>query len=427
MLTFTNASTPPAESIKIGRPFCIYGLESVPLSLSLRLADILKRDVVLVPAATPLRDAACLLHERQAQAVLVVRDGRVVALLTARELLPGLLPDGSVDAPAARSGRAVGVLDVASAPLCIAAQDGRVESVFAPMRQAGASLVVVVDAAGTPLGVVGSCELLRACLEARGVTEAVSLWSPPAVGAAVQSDEPDRTELLRQAQERWKYAIEATDRGVWDWRVGTEHIYFSPKWQALLGYAEGELPDRLESWMSRVHPEDLPTLQAELARHLAGGSELCSCDHRVRRKDGRYTWLLARGKVIQSGRDGQPRRMIGTCTDITERRHMEDELRRTVDKLAQREAALSQAQSLARFGSWMFDLARSRFSGSDEALRLSGWRRGQHYGFDELLSMVHTNDRRRLRQAWSGLCRGQQHELKLELRFTVDGVLRWVE
>ncbi|MFM2057813.1 MAG: hypothetical protein RLY71_2198 [Pseudomonadota bacterium] len=381
------------------------------LSPSLRLADILKRDVVLVPAATPLRDAACLLHEQQAQAVLVMRDGRVIALLTARELLPGLLPDGSADAP----GCAVGVLDVASAPLCIGTEHGRVESVFAPMRQAGASLVVVVDAAGAPLGVVGSCELLRSCIEARGVTE------------AVPSDESERVELRRLAQERWKYAIEATDRGIWDWQVGTEQIYFSPKWLALLGYAEGELPAQLDSWLSHVHPDDLSTLQAELARHLAGGNELCSCDHRVRRKDGRYTWLLVRGKVIQSGRDGRPHRMIGTCTDISDRKQMEEELRRAVDKLAQREAALSQAQSLARIGSWMFDLSRGRFSGSDEALRLSGWRRGQHYGLDELLSMVHADDRRRLRQAWSDLCQGEQRELNLELRFTVDGVLRWVE
>jgi PAS domain-containing protein len=53
--------------------------------------------------------------------------------------------------------------------------------------------------------------------------------------------------------------------GLWDWDVASGEISFSPRWKEILGYTEGELPDRVEEWFRRVHPHDLPDLKRSLA------------------------------------------------------------------------------------------------------------------------------------------------------------------
>jgi diguanylate cyclase (GGDEF)-like protein/PAS domain S-box-containing protein len=144
------------------------------------------------------------------------------------------------------------------------------------------------------------------------------------VGVVRSLEQHRRTSAaLRAANERWEYAIEATDRGVWDWRIDTDEVYFSPKWKGLLGFRDDELDNQLQSWFGRIHPDDVSMVQAELQRHLQGETGNYSCDQRVRRKDGSYAWMLVRAKVIEAGGDGLPQRMVGTFTDISERKQAE--------------------------------------------------------------------------------------------------------
>src|SRR5690606_24552157 len=112
-------------------------------------------------------------------------------------------------------------------------------------------------------------------------------------------------------------ALDGIGDGVWDWDLLSDRIYFSPTWKTLLGYAEDEIGDSPEEWRSRLHPEDAARCRQALHDHLAGRTPMYRCEKRLRRKDGSWLWLLARGKVVERLADGQPQRIIGTHVDIS--------------------------------------------------------------------------------------------------------------
>ncbi len=125
-------------------------------------------------------------------------------------------------------------------------------------------------------------------------------------------------QALRESNERWKFAIEGSGDGVWDWDVGTGRTAFSKRWKSMLGYEEDEIENAVGEWQGRVHPDDLPGALAELKAHFEGGKDTYSHEFRMRCKDGSWKWILARGKAITRDAEGNPLRIIGTHTDISE-------------------------------------------------------------------------------------------------------------
>jgi PAS domain S-box-containing protein len=128
--------------------------------------------------------------------------------------------------------------------------------------------------------------------------------------------------LLRTSQ-LWKLALESTGDGVWDWNLATGEELLSPQCLAMYGFAPGELPPDADALDGRTHPDDVPAMQAARDAHLAGRSPSYVNEHRVRCKDGRWKWVLSRGMVIERAPDGRPLRMVGTHTDIDERKQAE--------------------------------------------------------------------------------------------------------
>ncbi len=131
---------------------------------------------------------------------------------------------------------------------------------------------------------------------------------------------------LKQAEARWKFALEGTEQGVWDWNLETNKVNYSTKWKRMLGYEEDEISDSFGEWESRVHPDDLQNAWKDIRRHLNGETEIYGNEHRLRCKGGNYIWILDRGKVIEFKNNGEPLRMIGTHTDITYRKLNEQKL-----------------------------------------------------------------------------------------------------
>ena len=81
----------------------------------------------------------------------------------------------------------------------------------------------------------------------------------------------EANEALSKSELRGKQALAGASQAVWEWDISTDAVYFSPEWKALLGFAETELEDRLSEWETRIHPEDLPRVRAQLDTHLRGG------------------------------------------------------------------------------------------------------------------------------------------------------------
>ncbi|MFI3135158.1 MAG: PAS domain S-box protein, partial [Methylococcaceae bacterium] len=135
-------------------------------------------------------------------------------------------------------------------------------------------------------------------------------------------------ESLRESELRWKFAIEGSGDGVWDWNIQTDDVQYSKQWKEMLGYAEQEIMPTNQEWVTRIHPDDQRYVAASMQAYLDGKSAIYVVEYRLRCKDEHYKWILGRGMVVARNEDGAPLRMIGTHTDITERKDMEDKLLR---------------------------------------------------------------------------------------------------
>ena len=146
---------------------------------------------------------------------------------------------------------------------------------------------------------------------------------------------------LRENSEVWKRALESSGDGVWDWHVADRVEILSPQCKALYGYAGDELPDDPDALDIRTHPDDLAAMRRDREAHFAGQTAAYINEHRVRCKDGRWKWILARGIVISRDEQGRPQRMAGTHTDITAH-ELADELRLERDRAEAADLAKSQ-------------------------------------------------------------------------------------
>lgn len=131
---------------------------------------------------------------------------------------------------------------------------------------------------------------------------------------------------LLDSEIRWKFAIEGSGDGLWDWNIRDSTVFFSRRWKSMLGFEEHEIGSDLSEWSSRVHPDDMPSVMADVQAHLRGETASFINEHRVRCKDGAYRWILDRGKIVSRDDAGEPLRMVGTHTDVTDRRRVLMEL-----------------------------------------------------------------------------------------------------
>ena len=139
-------------------------------------------------------------------------------------------------------------------------------------------------------------------------------------------DERRRAEgELRISEERYALAAYSANDGLWDWDLQGDQFYYSPRWRALLGYADDEMVDGANAWLDRVHPDDRAELDASIAAHLADTSRPLEIEHRVVHRDGAYRWMLVRATAVLDDQ-GEPTRMVGSHSDVTARKNAELQL-----------------------------------------------------------------------------------------------------
>lgn len=127
-----------------------------------------------------------------------------------------------------------------------------------------------------------------------------------------------RTEAaLRTSEERFRLATEGSADGLWDWNLQTDEAFHSQRFETMLGYEPGELPNTADAWRGLLHPEDLQSAMARVRAYLAGETDGYTSTFRMRTKDGSYRWIRGRGKAVFDT-DGRPTRFVGFNTDITE-------------------------------------------------------------------------------------------------------------
>lgn len=133
-------------------------------------------------------------------------------------------------------------------------------------------------------------------------------------------------EALRESEERYALAVRGANDGIWDWDLRANRIYYSPRWQTMLGYKEMGISDSPNEWFNRIHPEDREKVQADITAHMSGITPHFENEHRIQHRDGSYRWFLARGLAVRDpGRKAH--RIAGSLTDITNRKTTEERLR----------------------------------------------------------------------------------------------------
>jgi PAS domain S-box-containing protein len=139
-------------------------------------------------------------------------------------------------------------------------------------------------------------------------------------------------EALREKEKRYDLATRSGHVGVWDWNLKTSEIYLDPTLKAMLGYEDHEIRNHIDDWTQYVHPDDMELVMAEAKAHFDGLTPQYEVTHRMLHRDGSIRWFLARGTAIRD-ETGKPIRVLGTDTDITERKYAEDALKKAQEEL----------------------------------------------------------------------------------------------
>ena len=133
-------------------------------------------------------------------------------------------------------------------------------------------------------------------------------------------------EMLFKNEERFRLATQSSSDLIYEWDIGTKIEWFG-NLDKLLGYAQGEFPKTFEAWMNNIHPDDRNRITVAVNNHLKKNKPY-NVEYRVRKKDGNYNYWWARGIAVRDEK-GNPYRWVGAITDITERKGMEEKLKKS--------------------------------------------------------------------------------------------------
>ncbi len=144
----------------------------------------------------------------------------------------------------------------------------------------------------------------------------------------------ENVEKMKRSERRLALALESVNDGLWDWNIARDEVYYSPRWEKMLGYPIGTFRTNRRAWEEIVHSDDLKMVQDMLAAHVAGDVPSYEVEYRLLAADGRWVWILDRGKVVAWTPEGRPLRAVGTHTDISRRKLAEiekNEMQRQVE------------------------------------------------------------------------------------------------
>ncbi|WP_331774135.1 PAS domain S-box protein [Sulfurospirillum sp. 1612] len=124
-------------------------------------------------------------------------------------------------------------------------------------------------------------------------------------------------QILKDKEERYRFVVEATTDGFWDYDILNQKVYYSSRWKEILGYEDEELENTLETWKNRIHPDDKQTILSDFELSQEKGTKHYRNIYRLQHKDGHWVWIESTGQTIYDT-SGKAIRMIGSHTDITE-------------------------------------------------------------------------------------------------------------
>ncbi len=186
---------------------------------------------------------------------------------------------------------------------------------------------------------------------------------------------------LEDERNRLSDILEGTQAATWEWNVDTGEFRVNDRWVNILGWTLAEWePTTIELGDLFTHPDDKVESDALLDRHFAGELDYYECESRMRHRDGRWVWVLDRGRLNTRTPDGAPEWMSGTHLDITALKLQEQRLRSTIQELEVAHDRIEVANDSGGIGVWEFELTSDTLLWDRQMCRL--------YGFAEDLGAV---------------------------------------
>lgn len=131
---------------------------------------------------------------------------------------------------------------------------------------------------------------------------------------------------LHESEELRQLAVDGAGIALWDWHIQSGEVLIDERCAAIRGYQLTDIEYHIDFWMNLVHPDDRDEVKVKLNRHLAGETPYYETEYRTRTKGNQWKWILSRGRVIAWDDMGQPLRFLGTQMDITENKHLVQQL-----------------------------------------------------------------------------------------------------
>ena len=137
-------------------------------------------------------------------------------------------------------------------------------------------------------------------------------------------------DALRQSEERMRFSLEAANFGTWEWNIATGQVRWSDNMERVHHQRPGSFTGKFDSFLQTIHPEDRDRVLAAINDSIKKDAKY-HAEYRNIGQDGEVVWLEAQGRVIRE--DGQPKRMMGVCMDVTARKQMLEALLRAHDEM----------------------------------------------------------------------------------------------
>ncbi|MEG4505776.1 PAS domain S-box protein [Microcoleus sp. F6_B4] len=177
---------------------------------------------------------------------------------------------------------------------------------------------VPIHASSKVLAVLVFCKRDRSIMEPR-IVELVKAVATQ-LGDHIQRKQAE--EELRKSEERWQLVLKGNQDGIWDLNLQTNEAFRSARWQEIIGYTDGDIDTTNSAWIDRIHPDDRSRVQAAIQAYLDRQTPNYAAEYRLQCKDGSYKWVLARAQAVWD-EAGNPLRMVGSMTDISDRKAAE--------------------------------------------------------------------------------------------------------
>lgn len=175
-------------------------------------------------------------------------------------------------------------------------------------------------------------------------------------------------ELFEHIQ-RFDLSLKAIDAGIWDWFIGDNTEWWSPRFYEMLGYKDNEIEASYNTFINGlVHPEDKEAVVKAVEEHLENKVQY-KIEIRMKMKSGEYQWFETVGRASFE-QDDKPIRMVGSIININDRKEVEAELEVKTGKLQETVDTLQEIQEVAKIGAWEVDLTTMMTDWSDEVYRI---------------------------------------------------------